>query len=49
MSSLMMAAVRMRMSLMRSSSVGTGLTFIGMTADPLDWSCAPRPGRSSGN
>jgi hypothetical protein len=24
------------MSLMRSSSVGTGLTFIGMTVDPPD-------------
>src|SRR3954470_21425164 len=38
MSSLMISAVRMRMSLMRSSSVGMGLTFIGMVATSvLGW------------
>ena len=45
MSSLMMTAVRIRMSLMRSSSVGMGLTAGGV---PLTADTPVRPGRRPG-
>ena len=43
MCSLMMAAVRSRMSLMRSSSVGIGVTLIDMGAPLAGASCATGP------